>query len=398
MNARDIMTPIHPTQEEELKRFCSTLFADFSRSDQRTWGELYLRGLLQVPGRKSVVAISEHCAGASTVQRLQQFLNQSPWDHVPVRQYLAQLFSKTQQLLAWSVDEVVFPKHGQVSVGVASQYSPSLSQVLNCQIALSLNVVSEDSSLPINWRLVLPPHWGTDEELRRKAHLPSSVRPSSRSQLTLEQLDEVSEDWGLPTLPVLADLQHDPNPEALLQALEARGLGYLCQVSPAYPVHGTGRDPQRREPRALQMVLAAAERNARTTVSWSDPKDGMRRQSQFMVLSLAQRPRALSGGPGLARPSNESHRVLLSQWPIGRSRPVRYWISNLECNSWNEPISLWRARSRAASTLNAMRAEGGLADFEGRSYRGWHHHVTLASAAQGFRTLYSAAAEPLLVR
>nr|WP_202539279.1 IS701 family transposase [Streptomyces sp. SID8379] len=367
------------------------MFRELARSDQRRWGEVYLRGLLSVPGRKTPTRISEHVLGRPAVQQLQQFVHQSPWDCGPVRRRTALRLADAFETEAWSVDEVVFVKNGDRSVGVARQYAPSQERTVNCQLACAVSLVGAGGGLPVNWRLLLPPRWDRDERLREAAHVPAHEQSRPRWQSVLEAVDEMTEEWLLDPRPVLADWRHETETEPLLHGLEARGLGYLVQVSPRTAV--TMPRPHSALPAVRGTVtdLAAhvARRSERTPVSWQDRVTERRYRSQFLST-----PALLCAAPtgGRAVPAHrQSPRHLVTDWPFGRPEPRAYWLTNLPARRLAEALPLAQLRSLADTGLRRLHEDFGLGDFEGRSFRGWHHHVTLASAALGYATLRQAA-------
>ena len=432
-------------RSDPVNAYCDELFATLARSDQRRWATVYLRGLLGLAGRKSLRRISEHVLGHSAVQSLQQFVNQSPWEDDGVRQSLARLVSARMAPRAWAVEEVVFPKHGRYSAGVARQFVPSTGRVESCQLGLSVSLTDGTASVPVDWRLVLPRQWDDDASLRAGAHLPAEQRHRSKVQLTLDTLDGLVTDWRLRPAPVLLDARYERDLPALIRGLEERGLGYLVEVGedsqlpvaarfrPAAPsalphsAHrgvlvgagfaGTSAPPRPTAPAGMRelirqsaggpadavplhrLTVAEAVRGAgtetgRATMAWREGIEGRLQSSQFLVVQLpaAHDPaRRLSSAP----------RRLIMQWPAGRPRPRACWLTNLSGRVLPELIGLAKMRWRPQYDLNRMREEFGLTDFEGRSFRGWHHHVTLVSAAYGFHCLERlearrAAGEPYL--
>ncbi|WP_328537686.1 IS701 family transposase [Streptomyces sp. NBC_00344] len=365
-----------------LSTYCRGLFSVLPRSDQRRWGEVYLRGLLDAPGRKTPTCISEHVLGRPAVQQLQQFIGQSPWECGPVRRYVAGRFSELRMPEAWSVDEAVIAKNGDRSVGVARQFAPSRQRTVNCQVAVAVSLVGGGVSLPVSWRLMLPQRWDSDERLRRQAHVPEQERSRPRWQYVLEALDEMLDEWELDPAPVLADWRHDTDPEPLLLGLEARGLGYLIDVSDRLGVTLPGR----RHGTLGELARYAARGGERTPLAWQDAATGRMRRSQFLTV-----PVHLGAGPGSPGPSAErfrsQQRHLVVDWPFGRPAPRSYHLTNLSPRRLGETASLIRLRGLSRDSLGGMQELYGLGDFEGRSFRGWHHHATLVTAAFGFRTL-----------
>jgi SRSO17 transposase len=226
-----------------LTTFAEDLFESIPRKDQRRWGQSYLRGLLLDGKRKSIQPMAARLAKGdpqadayAVEQALQQFVNQSPWDPVPVRRRLAERMTAAIAPAAWVIDDTGFPKFGRYSVGVAPQYCGALGKVANCQVGVSVHAVTDQASCPLDWRLFLPPDWDGDAERRRKAHVPEAERHRPKWQLALELLDELA-GWDLVPPVVLADAAYGEVGEFRL-GLEQRQLGYVVQVPgtiSAYP-------------------------------------------------------------------------------------------------------------------------------------------------------------------
>ncbi|QFZ24666.1 IS701 family transposase [Saccharothrix syringae] len=372
-------TGAEPSDLADLPEFCDELFVTLGRSDQRRWAETYVRGLLVVPGRKSIRRISELVVGRDADQSLQQFVNQSPWAWAPVRQRLAERVDRALRPSAWVVREVVFPKNGANSVAVARQYSPSAGRMLNCQRAVGVFMAGEHGATPVNWRLLLPKAWDTDLARRAKARVPDEERSRRTWEYLLDCFDEMTGTWGTPAAPVVVDLSGDPGMLPLLGGLEERGMRYLAQVSTATPVAPAGA-PHR--PRTVGQLITAAAGRGRTTLSWRDEDTGAVTTSDFVAATLPG-PTAADNRPGRL----PWVRHVLAEWPIGQHRPRAVWTTNLGVTDIREPVRLLRAASRVEVEGPRLAEEFGLRHFEGRSFQGWHHHVTLVSAAHGYELL-----------
>jgi SRSO17 transposase len=400
---------VTPTQlrriRTRLTAFAEDLFASIPRKDQRRWGQRYLRGLLLDGKRKSIQPMAARLtkgdpqADAYAVeQALQQFVNQSPWDPVPVRRRLAQRMTAAIQPAAWVVDDTAFPKFGRYSVGVAPQYCGALGKVANCQVGVSVHAVTDQASCPLDWRLFLPQEWDADTERRRKAHVPQGERHRPKWQLALELLDELA-GWGLVPPVILADAAYGEVGEFRL-GLERRQLAYVVQVPgtiSAYPEHvapeqvpyaGRGRRPlarYRRRRSSLRQLMLAAGAPAATTVAWRQGADGEQLGSRFVALRVRPagvRLRRATGGEELPV------RWLLAEWPHGEPELVKYWLANLPADTSLEPlVGLAKLRWRVEHDYRELKDALGLDHFEGRSWQGWHHHVTLVSVAHGFVAL-----------
>jgi SRSO17 transposase len=400
---------VTPTQlrriRTRLAAFVEDIFESIPRKDQRRWGQSYLRGLLLDGKRKSIQPMATRLARGDPAadayaleQALQQFVNQSPWDPVPVRRRLAQRMTAAIQPTAWVIDDTAFPKFGRWSVGVAPQYCGALGKVANCQVGVSIHAATDQASCPIDWRLFLPESWDADAERRRKAHVPQGERHRPKWQLALAMLDELA-DWGLAPPVILADAAYGEVARFRL-GLEQRQLAYVVQVPGTISAYaedvapepmayaGRGRRPvpryRQRRSSLRQLVEAAGDQAART-VAWRQGADGQQLASRFVALRV--RP----AGIRLGRATGGGElpvRWLVAEWPAGESKPVKYWLANLPADSSLERlVGLAKLRWRVEHDDRELKDALGLDHFEGRSFKGWHHHVTLVSVAHAFVTL-----------
>jgi len=379
-----------------LVAFAEEMLAPLQRSDQRRWGEVYLRGLMLDGRRKSIEPMAARLPDGDE-QCLQQFVNQSPWEWQPVRRRLARRLSAAIVAEAWIVDDTSFPKFGRASVAVGRQYCGALGKVANCQVGVSINAATDEASCPLDWRLFLPEEWDDDRERRTKTRLPDEIRYQPKWRLALEMLDDLRKD-GLEPAVILADGGYGEISEFRL-ALDQRELDYVVQVkgatsayaedvrpeTPAYS--GTGRPPKpryRARRSSLKTLALAAGRDALRTVSW---REGSRGKLSSRFLALRVRPanvqlRRAAGADELPL------RWLLCEWPDGANEPVKYWLSNLRAETpLKRLVGLAKLRWRIEHDYRELKDALGLDHFEGRSYPGWHHHVTLVSLAHGFLTL-----------
>ena len=270
----------------ELVAFAAQMLGSLPRSDQRRWGETYLRGLMLDGRRKSIEPMAARLADGDE-QCLQQFVNQSPWEWEPVRERLALRMQDAIAPLAWIIDDTGFPKAGRYSVGVARQYSGTLGKVGNCQIGVSVSAASEAASCPLTWRLFLPAAWDEDAPRRAKAHLPAAERHREKWRLALEMLDELRT-WGGSPPALVADAGYG-EVTAFRAALEERKLAYVVEVKAATSAYGQdvlperpawrgcGRPPQaryRRPPAALRALALAAGSAAACEVAWREGSRG----------------------------------------------------------------------------------------------------------------------------
>ncbi|MFD7028453.1 transposase [Streptomyces sp. NPDC059917] len=363
------------------------LFHCLPRTDQRRWAGAYLSGLLGTPGKKSVrnMARSTAALGAAS-QSLHQVVNASTWDWNPVRRELAAWCGEQAGVRALRMVPVVIPKRGQCSAGVHRRFDPAGGRTLSCQLALGLFLVTDHGSVPVDWRLVLPGRWSEDDELCERARIPAAARtspaaPAAHPGLGLDQAAEAAAAHAAAAgVPVVAEAATEAPLDAvrLIAGLAGRSLGFAVSVPLGTPV--LCGPPGDRAPHTTTVARLAARLGPA-----SSPLAGGR----------LRRAPALIRVPGVARPL-----ALLTEWdPATPERPVKHWIADPDGRTLAATrFSLSAAASLSLATSMDVLEECGLLDFEGRSFPGWHRHMTLVSAAAAHRLLggpQRAAARPV---
>jgi SRSO17 transposase len=383
------------------------------RTDQRAKGELYVRGLLTDGARKSMQPMAQRLGVDH--QQLQQFVTSSTWDYRVTRANVARWAADTIDPAAYVIDDSGFPKDGAVSPCVARQYSGTLGKTGNCQIGVSVQMATDTASVAANWRLFCPKSWDdttiSDAERaavvrakRERAQLGDDVRHREKWRLALDMLDEMIDDWGLPSLPVTADSGYGDCTLFRL-GLAERGLHYVVQVDPDAAAHPAGAVPvtapytgRGRPPRPAypdppvtfkHLVLAAGRGSARP-VTWrhgsrrtkNNPTAAMR--SHFLRLRIRPANRDI----GHADDGTLPECWLIAEWPPDADEPVKYWLSNMSTRtSLKTLIRYAKLRWRVEHDYRELKTGLGIDHFEGRSFTGWHRHVTLTVLAQAFCTL-----------
>jgi SRSO17 transposase len=400
---------------EDLLGFIAEAFASMPMRKQRHWGEVYLRGLMLDGERKSVEPMSQRLPDADR-QSLQQFLTDSPWDPVPVRAVMARTMAALIEPEAVVFDDTGFPKCGTESVGVARQYSGSMGKVGNCQVAVTTHLVTDAASYPANWRLFLPEKtWDPASPLcpdpqavaarRMRCKVPPELGHVQKWRLALESFDEMADDWKVPIPPLaLADAGYGDSFE-FRQGLVDRGLSYVvgvkaglvAQPRDALPVQvayqGLGRPAAGPSYPDAALTLAelavAAGRQAVRPIAWrqgSKQRAGKTRTLRSRFLAIRVRPAgvaALKHHKGAELPEC----WLLAEWPTGEPAPVQFWLSNLPPDTPIKDLVRWaKLRWRIEHDYREMKVGLGLDHFEGRTWRGFHHHVTLVAIAHAFIT------------
>jgi SRSO17 transposase len=362
----------------------------------------YCRGLMMPCERKSVeplAAVTAPARAAAQHQSLLHFIGQGGWSDERVlakmREMVLPEIERQGEILAWIIDDTSFPKQGRHSVGVARQYCGQLGKQDNCQVAVSLSLANRHASLPVAWRLYLPQEWAGDRARRRKAGVPAEIAFETKPAIALEQLR-----WacaaGLPRGVALLDAGYGNNSE-LRAEITALGLSYAAGILstttvwaqgarplPAKPWSGRGRPPKlmRRDdahrPVSVKTLALGLPKRAWRTIEWREGAAEPLR-SRFARLQV----RAAHRDEWRAEPRPEEW--LLIEWPKGESEPTKYWLSTLPINiAFPELVDFAKLRWRIERDYQELKQEVGLGHFEGRGWRGFHHHATLCIAAYGF--------------
>jgi len=375
------------SEHEDFREFCRNVFESLPRTDQRKCAEVYVAGLIRGTSRRSTRQMAAEVPGSRSSQSLQQFVNQSPWDPMPVRSRIAEAVTAGGAPAAWIVEEVFFPKSGRCSPAVERQYVPRLGRTVNGQLGAVLALTSRHRAAPVNWRLCLPASWDADPQRRERGRVPHDERHLPFWQYLIQLVDDPSVDWGVVPAPVVADLSHRPGASECLDALEARGLDYLVQVSGSHrvPYPLTARRPtgvaasEATRPvgpvARLDELVRTLPSPPRTPTTWLHGPKGQVLRSQFLALPVR------TAGPDLraGRP-----RRLLVDWPLSKPHPQRFWLTNLLDEPVESLVELATSRWRVQQCLDELDDQYGLSHYEGRSFLGWHHHVTLVAAAYAF--------------
>jgi hypothetical protein len=362
----------------------SALFWSLPRSDQRRKGMEYLRGLLSAPGRKSIRNIATLVGGQATEQSLHHFISDSTWDWRPVRRALAHYVANTAPVQAWVLRPMVIPKAGNHSVGVSRRFCPDLGQAMNAQQAIGVWAVSDELSAPVTWRLHLTQAWLADSHRRSAASIPDGVRLESLGDCAARAYLDMSVRHELPVRPVVLDGREIDAPPMMRKFRQA-GVPLMVRVGDALrltPVDGALPGHNADTMTAHDIMVAA--RSVRRPVTWmeNDPAGGG--PISRTCLTAAVRVRIPSPG------GDAGDLVLLGATRAGRPWPDQLWLTDLTSTAVGSPATLLRLAgltARVDRDFSEVSDRVGIRDFAGRSFSGWHRHVTLASAAHAITVL-----------
>jgi SRSO17 transposase len=422
------MTPQEMAEvRPRLLEFAAEMLGGLPRKDQRAAGELYVRGLLTDGQRKSMQPMAARLGVDH--QRLQQFITSSTWDYVAVRRNVARWFAAGQPVEALVVDDTGFPKDGTASPCVARQYSGTLGKIANCQVGVSVHLVSERASCAADWRLSCPESW--DDAMladpvaaararyrRGRAGIPDEVRHAGKWRLALEMTEEMTAPGGWGVLEeitaasgarpvVVTDAGYGDNTAFRLE-LDTRGWQYAAAVKGTTRAYAGDARPVRRSlgggpgrppgpacpgPPANLRQLAIAHADQIRPVTWRQGTRATKGNPEAAMTScfLAIRVRPANRDIPRAEDGSLPDCWLLAEWPPEADEPTDYWLSTLPGDTpVAELVRLAKIRWRVEHDYRELKTGLGLGHFEGRSFTGWHRHVTLAALAQAFCTMIRA--------
>ena len=390
-----------------LDEYASEFMADFGLIIRRYWAGVYLQGLMLDGERKSIQPLAQRVNvpgwHGDTMQALQQFVNQSPWDEQAVlrtyRRLLAASLADTAGVIV--IDDTGFAKKGRHSAGVGRQYSGTLGKTDNCQVAVSLHYAAPKGDYPLALRLFLPETWTSQPERMQAVRVPAETQvPCTKGEIALDLLDQVRAE-GLAHQAVVADAGYGLSVD-FRRGLEDRHEQYVVGIAGKEavfsepPTWAAGPDTQRGRPPTRRyvptdtpqpvIVKQLAESLERTPLSWRQGTKGPL-HAEFAWVRVWPAHRWQHGRAADDVPDLESEaRWLLVEWRTDGS--IRYALSNLPAETpMLEAVGLWKTRWHVEQGYQQLKEELGLDHFEGRSWPGFHHHAALCFLAYGFLAL-----------
>lgn len=352
----------------------------------------YLRGLLLHEGRKNTEAIALRF-NEGHVRPLQEFVAASPWDYQAVQHEIQAAFAETLvgSTSQWDIgtvgviDESGFAKKGNHSVGVARQWCGRLGKKDNCQVGVYLVGVTPAGTALLDHQIYLPEEWILDRERRQEVGIPRSVTFRTKPELALDLHarvrtgGQVAFDW------LVFDELYGRNEEFLTE-LERRHQCYVGEVpvtttvwtkDPATqipPYSGRGRQPTqpvRDSVRTVQEVAQALPAEAWQVLCL---REGAGEPVIFEFTAVrVWAMRDQKPGPPV---------WLLLRRPVGGEGEVKYYVSNAPEQTPLKVLALVSGcRVRVEEYFEDGKGYLGMGQYEGRSWLGWHHHMTMVALA-----------------
>jgi len=394
--------PFDESSEARFGVYVEALTGVIGHADRATPLRDYCTGLLMPAERKSVepmAAMTAPARAAAQHQSLLHFVGQAPWSDAAVltkvRDLVLPAIERAGPIEAWIIDDTGFPKKGRHSVGVARQYCGQLGKQDNCQVAVTLSLANRTASLPVAYRLYLPQEWADDPARRQTAGVPEEITFQTKPEIALDQIRAAAE-AGLPRGVILMDAGYGSDTQ-LRTDVTALGFRYVAGILsntsvwaqgtaplPPKPWSGRGRPPKlmrrdgEHQPTSVKALALALAQAAWTEIAWREGTAD-RLTSRFARV----RVRAAHRDYWLGEP--RATEWLLIEWPEGEREPTKYWFSTLpEEIGFERLVELAKLRWRIERDYQELKQELGLGHYEGRGWRGFHHHASLCLAAYGF--------------
>jgi SRSO17 transposase len=388
--------------ESRFARYVEGLVSVIGHADRAGPLHDYCVGLMLPCERKSVEPMAARTAPArmsAQHQKLLHFVGVAGWSDekvlAKVRAMVLPAIERHGPIEAWIIDDTSFPKQGRHSVGVARQYCGQLGKEDNCQVAVSLSLANSHASLPMAYRLYLPQEWTTDRERLRMAGVPEDIGFKTKHEIALDQVRQACAS-GLPRGVALMDAGYG-NSSDLRAEITALELPYVAGILsnttawapgtgplPAKTWSGRGRPPKllqrdaEHRPLSVKTLALGLPKSAWRTVRW-------REGTAEHLSSRFARVRVRVARRDFKRSESRPEEWLLIEWPENEKEPTKYWLSTLpEDIALHRLVYFAKLRWRIERDYQELKQEVGLGHFEGRGWRGFHHHATLCIAAYGF--------------
>lgn len=380
--------PLPSTPEQRFDAYMNLLTEVIGHADRAIPLRNYCGGLLLPGERKSVEPMAARIDPEHVPQQHQSmhhFIADAPWSDEAIMKavtdYALPAIETLEPIHAWIVDDTGLPKKGKHSVGVARQYCGRLGKQDNCQVLVTVSVAHSHASLPVAFRLYLPESWASDPARRLKCGVPEQIRFQTKPTIAMSLLEKLL-DTDIPRGVVLADAGYGNN-SLFRDQLSALGLRYAVGVQSTTTVSvrgtatGVGEALRCAAVSVLELAVAVGE-SAFEEVQWREGSAAVLRSRFRAVRVVSAHHVPERGGPA-------PEEWLLVEWPDGAAAPTKFWLMTLpEESSLRQLVHVVKMRWRIERDYEELKSEIGLNHFEGRGWRGFHHHATMCIAAYAF--------------
>ena len=410
------MKQIVTLQQKRFEEYLNKLGEVIGHMDRFEPMRAYLMGLCLSCDRKNIESMAavvdpKHVSGRH--QSMHHFVANAPWADSALLQVACKQVLKPMiqhgGVTTWIVDDTGIPKKGKHSVGVARQYSGKLGKTDNCQIVVSISIANKNVSVPAAYQLYLPKSWTQDSQRSNKVGIPEDVQFQTKWEIALEQIKTIRE-REIPQAPVLADAGYGDITE-FRDSLTEMPIPYVVGIKSGTTVWPPGKEPlgpavysgkgrpakllrrdDTHQPSSVHSLAMTMSKSKWKTITWREGTKG-KKSSRFVAL------RVHPAHDDTKRTEPRPKEWLLIEWPEGDKSPTKYWFSTLpEGIPIKNLVRLAMTRWRVERDYEELKQEFGLEHFEGRNWRGFHHHGTLSIVAYAFFAAERARFSPLETR
>jgi len=377
-----MLVPAHATKA--LADYFDAIGALLGSTTRKESFAVYVTGLMSSIDRKTAETIAAMaCTDPARMeawhQQLLHIIADARWEDAPVRvfsaKYALQAAGAQERTDSWVIDDTGFPKQGKHSVGVQRQYSGTLGKIGNCQIGVSLVATYPNGQIPVDFSLYLPESWAHDEMRRKKAKVPPTVQFETKPELALKMVRQAIDNGIARPRIVLADSAYGNNSE-FRHELQSIGLRIGVGIQANTKLWRADRHGAKRGPETCPENLE--KRTQFRRVTWAQGTKGSLTSKFAFLRVVVARDDSGASGAGKAM-------WLVIERPDDESEKVKYFLTDLpQVMSRRKIVWYLHQRYKTERVYEEMKVEFGLDHYEGRSFPGWHHHVTAALVCYNF--------------
>jgi SRSO17 transposase len=373
--------------QEYLSQFMVPLVQVLGRAERRVAATRYVAGLLLPGQRKSIGPMAERLGVDS--QSLQQFISDSPWSEGELWSVVRhEIIPSLEPIECWVVDETGWLKQGEHSVGVSHQYCGSVGKQANCQVSVELVVSDGAVAAPVGGRLYLPLKWTENSSRCAAAGVPKEIAFATKPRIALALVEEALTD-GVSPGPVLADSAYGDSSEFRAE-LRRLKLEFFVQIDGGDHKGWTEAVPTERKFKRRYVLDSAPAAQTMAEIAAGLPQSAWQHCSWKTVEGKTRRTRMgwveVYLAHGLRETEGELEKVwLVVDWPLGDKQPYHYYFAEFKgAPTKARCLKLSRSRWHIEQYFQRSKDDLGLDHFEGRSWRGFHHHLVLSAVAYLF--------------
>ena len=378
-----------------LQQYLGRLGTHLKDHRKRESFAIYAFGILGDSDRKSVEPIASiACADPERAKRMHDkllhFVGHSEWSDEMVRleatRYVCEVLAEQEPVTTWVIDDTGFLKQGKHSVGVQRQYTGSAGKIANCQIGVSLEIATSTQHAPIDFELYLPESWANDPVRREQARIPDDLQFQTKIELALGMIERAKH-AKIPGEVVLADSAYGESSE-FRTAVRSHGLDYAVGIHSTTKVRRIRANGRLGKPMSVKDLARTIPCRKRRKLRWREGTNG----TLWGRFSFSRVKTTHDDGTPI---DEREEQWLVIEWPLDDDQATKFYLTTLPRRmSHKQNVRIIKERWRTERMYEDLKGELGLDHFEGRSFHGWHHHVSVVICCYAFVVAERARAFP----